>query len=205
VLDIACGTGIYTIALAKRGHHVRGLDLDEKMIEAARKKAAGNHVEFAVDDMLNVDRVFRNRFFDMAFCIGNSLVHLGDRETVAQLVKKVFGMLHDGGVFIAQIVNYDRIVRDGITSLPVIERPEHGITFVRNYQFTGNPEHVNFNTEIRYGGVSIRNSVKLLALRSADLTSIVRSAGFSDVRMFGGYDESPYDENSMATIIRAKQ
>jgi len=215
VLDIACGTGAYSIALAVKGHHVWGLDLDEKMIAAARRKAAGRDVTFAVGNMLDVDSIFPGRVFDLVFCIGNSLVHLGDRDSVSGLVKKVLGLLDRGGMFIAQVVNYDRIVRSRracapaqqieIESLPVIERAEHGITFIRNYEFTGDPEHINFNTEIRYGNVSIPNSVKLLALQSGDLVGIVRSAGFSDVRLFGGYDESRHDENAMATVIKASK
>ncbi len=204
MLDIACGTGNYSIALARKGYSVCGLDLDENMIAAARRKAAGNDVSFVAGNMLDVDMVFRDRMFDLIFCIGNSLVHLGDRDSVTELVKKAFGLLCKNGIFIAQIVNYDRIVRFRIESLPAIERAEHGVTFTRNYEFTEEkPARIDFKTEIRYGGAVIANSVKLLALQSGELVDIVQSAGFSDIRLSGGYDESRYDENSMATVIKA--
>ncbi|WP_312458764.1 class I SAM-dependent methyltransferase, partial [Proteiniclasticum sp.] len=39
VLDVACGTGTYTIALRKEGILSCGLDLEESMIRIAEKKA----------------------------------------------------------------------------------------------------------------------------------------------------------------------
>jgi len=39
-LDLCCGTGDLTLALAEKGAHVTGLDFSEPMLEVARKKAA---------------------------------------------------------------------------------------------------------------------------------------------------------------------
>ena len=40
VADLGCGTGSLSLLLAEEGHHVRGLDLSGRMVEAARTKAA---------------------------------------------------------------------------------------------------------------------------------------------------------------------
>lgn len=40
VLDLACGTGDLTIALARSGYQVVGMDIAEKMVEVAKRKAA---------------------------------------------------------------------------------------------------------------------------------------------------------------------
>jgi len=39
ILDLACGTGIPTLELARRGYRVMGLDLHEGMLAVARRKA----------------------------------------------------------------------------------------------------------------------------------------------------------------------
>lgn len=53
VLDIACGTGDFTIALAKAGvPEVLGVDISEGMLEVGRKKVAdlGLNIEMKIDD-----------------------------------------------------------------------------------------------------------------------------------------------------------
>ena len=203
ILDLACGTGNYTHALTQKGHDVYGIDLDELMIQAAKRKYPDKSGNFFKGDMLCIDSIFEEQSFDMIYCIGNSLVHLPDREAIRKLAVKVFDLLNDNGMFIIQIVNYDRIVRLRIDSLPPIEREKEGVSFIRNYTFDNGQEYVHFNTELCYDDEKIANSVKLVALQSEDLTDIVKSAGFTEVQLFGSYDEPEHTGNSNATIIKA--
>jgi len=50
VIDVACGTGMHAIELARRGYEVVGVDLSAPMIERARENAltAGVKVHFIV-------------------------------------------------------------------------------------------------------------------------------------------------------------
>lgn len=41
VLELGCGTGRITLALAEAGHHVTGLDISERMLERCNRKLAG--------------------------------------------------------------------------------------------------------------------------------------------------------------------
>src|SRR5215208_3144651 len=52
ILDIGCGTGSLSIALAELGHKVTGIDLSPSMISLAQPKAAsyGLPIEFHVMD-----------------------------------------------------------------------------------------------------------------------------------------------------------
>jgi len=45
VLELGCGTGRVTMALAERGHHVTGLDLSVRMLQRAEEKRAALSVE----------------------------------------------------------------------------------------------------------------------------------------------------------------
>ena len=203
ILDIACGTGNYSIALAGKGHDVTGIDLDETMIDVAQKKAAGRTVSFACGNMLDIDRMFSSQSFGLIYCIGNSLVHLPDKESVSAFVQKVYALLEPQGRLIIQFVNYDRIIKNHVESLPSIEKKDEDVTFVRNYEFIEQSEHIKFNTEIISGGEKVTNSLQLFALQSADLVSIFRSAGFEETELFGGYDGSIHSDESMATIVKA--
>lgn len=65
VLDVGCGTGATTTQLIERGAaEVVGVDLSEPMIAAARASIRDACVEFAVGDVLELDRVGE---FDVVF------------------------------------------------------------------------------------------------------------------------------------------
>ncbi len=57
ILDLACGTGIPTLELARRGYEVTGLDLHEEMLAVARRKAEGEGlgIEFIQGNALELD------------------------------------------------------------------------------------------------------------------------------------------------------
>lgn len=75
VLEIACGTGRFTVALAERDAEVVGLDISAEMLAQGREKArrAGRSVEFLRGDAGRLpfpddsfDAVFAMRFFHLA-------------------------------------------------------------------------------------------------------------------------------------------
>ncbi|WP_251344224.1 class I SAM-dependent methyltransferase [Haloplanus halophilus] len=77
VLEIACGTGRFTVMLAERGADIVGLDISSAMMAQGREKAraAGvtDHIEFLRGDAARLpfpddhfDTVFAMRFFHLA-------------------------------------------------------------------------------------------------------------------------------------------
>ncbi len=116
VLDLACGTGGPTLELARRGYRVVGVDLHKEVVEIAREKAArmGVEVEFKVADAREIDRVFPSGSFDavtMFFTSLNYMIRLDDLE---RLLKAVYYVLREDGVFVADTPNpYEAFHRRG--------------------------------------------------------------------------------------------
>ncbi|WP_432663428.1 class I SAM-dependent methyltransferase [Wukongibacter baidiensis] len=203
VLDLAAGTGNYSIALAKEGYNVSAVDLDEEMIKkiAAKNKKEGTDVEPYVLDMKKIDVLGDNKF-DAVVCIGNSLVHLDNKEEIKDLLNKMYGLLRKDGVVILQIVNYDRVLKYDVKELPLIDRPESGVRFVRNYELEDGK--VLFKTELIINNErSYDNCIKLYPLQSQDFVELLKEAGFRDIKLHGGFDEKEYTIDSFPLVVEA--
>lgn len=206
ILDIACGTGGHSLALAEKGHRLTGIDLDRDMIEAARAKAQGLdlHTVFQVMDMLAMVEQL-DPGFDLAFCIGNSLVHLESEEKIQRVLMDCHRLLNPGAMLILQIINYDRILAKGITSLPTLRDESVGLEFVRTYELDPANNIVIFRTELRIGKEPdqqvILNQVPLRILKSEDLLGLAASAGFQGLQLFGGFDEKPFGIDTLPLIL----
>lgn len=206
VLDLACGTGSYTLALARLGYEAWGTDLEPGMIETARQKAAGTdlQVHFAVGDMKKPQEL--GITFDGLLCIGNSLAHLMTEEELSGALAAMRRVLNDGGVAVFQVVNFDRILERGDTILPLIERDN--LRFSRTYR-PKNEEFLLFDSVLELkeadGSVNrLENTIGLRPIRKADLERLLVQAGFSQVRTYGDFRYTEYEHSSQATVTVAR-
>lgn len=93
VVDLGCGSGVFTDVLQRRGYRCSGVDLSPKLIEIARTKF--RDVEFLEGD------VERLPFADMSFdgvLLSGLVHHLPDPSRCAA---EVFRILRPGGRFVA--------------------------------------------------------------------------------------------------------
>lgn len=93
VIDIGCGTGVFTLELARRVAAVHGIDHSPEMIEKAERRArneASTNVTFELADLLEYETT---RQFDVA--ISNSTMHwiMPERPAYSQL----FALVRRGG------------------------------------------------------------------------------------------------------------
>ena len=203
VLDIATGTGNYAIAFAKDQYDVTAIDLDSEMIEALKSKSSNDtfKLEAKTMNMLDLNALTEDQY-DGAFCIGNSLVHLQTIEDITTACEEIYKRLKVGGSFIIQIVNYDRIIEQDIRDLPLINRSEEGVKFIRKYALIDGMIH--FKTRLIIKDTDIYdNSITLYPLRSKEFTSLLEKIGFGDIELFGGFDGKAFDEHSFPLVVSA--
>ncbi len=77
VIDIGCGTGAFCSVLAEKGIRVTGVDVAEKMLQAARRKTSGEGIEFKNHNVLEGLPMSDNSY-DLA--VASYVAHGLDRE-----------------------------------------------------------------------------------------------------------------------------
>jgi 2-polyprenyl-6-hydroxyphenyl methylase / 3-demethylubiquinone-9 3-methyltransferase len=97
ILDIGCGGGLLTSALAKQGHEVFGIDPSASSIEIAKGRAA--HVNYTVGNGQQLP--FEGHSFD-AVCAMDLLEHVENPEKIISEASRV---LKEGGLFFFHTFN----------------------------------------------------------------------------------------------------
>ena len=107
ILDMGCGPGLYTQALAERGHQCVGVDFSPASIEYARQRSADcdPKPEYILGDIRNYRS---NQKFDciiMTFGEFNAFI----RKDAALLLEHCAEMLTENGLFILEAHTYDAV------------------------------------------------------------------------------------------------
>lgn len=211
VLDIGCATGELALELGRGGHRVTGIDLNAPMVRAAQEKARAQKlgVEFHVLDMTKVGSPgafgSRNPAFDAVFCLGNTLVHLDGLPVIGRFFSSVRNVLKATGVFLLQVVNYDRILSENVKGLPLLETPN--FQFQRQYDYDKTRRRTRFLTTLTAkdtGAIIEENETILYPITRDELESGLKDAGFSSLQFFGTESPTPWTPQSPATIVCGK-
>ncbi len=203
VLDIGCATGQLAMELAARSHQVTGVDLNEAMIERARRDAeqARNNARFFVADMRNLGEMFIPESFDLILCTGNTLVHLNSRSEFSAFCRTLVRLLTPEGRILIQILNYDRIALNRPETLSTIENEE--VRFRRFYSYDSFPHAIRFSTEllIKSNRTTHHDSVNLLPIRPSDLLDGLKGAGVTTTRIFSSFSKAHFTPSSEACVV----
>lgn len=100
ILEIGCGTGSSTVALAEQGAKVIGVDIDEGALPVARQRAKVYEVdvEFKAMNAQKIRDSFKEERFDIIIFFA-CLEHMTINERLSSL-KDAWGMLSSGGLLI---------------------------------------------------------------------------------------------------------
>ena len=197
ILDAGCATGEVALYLAQHARTVTGFDLDPDLVEIARLKQGERGVEnvrFLIGDMNDLDSMFTAGQFRIVLCLGNTLVHLPSTDAINDFFRKVAGILADGGLFIFQILNYEKILDQKTGELPLIDNEK--ITFERRYDHEMHKPRLAFNTRLTVKATSetIDNSIDLYPLQRGEIMGMSSKQLYRSVQFLGGFDGKVFSE-----------
>lgn len=81
-LDLGCGSGFQSVALARRGYAVTAIDLSATLLAELRDHAKGLPVETIEGDLLDAVALTGGRRFDLIVCMGDTLPYLPARADI---------------------------------------------------------------------------------------------------------------------------
>jgi SAM-dependent methyltransferase len=100
VLDVACGTGVLSKALAEAGAHVIGVDASEGYLEGARRRRSHPNIAYEHGDVRHMR--FDTNFFDAAV----STLALDVIPEIEQVVAEMMRVTRPGGVVASAVTQF---------------------------------------------------------------------------------------------------
>jgi ubiquinone/menaquinone biosynthesis C-methylase UbiE len=201
-LDVACGTGLYTILLAKLGVRITGVDSSPAMLDQARRHAtsAGVGVDWVCAPMQELARQALPRV-DAVLCLGNSIPHLLTDADLDAALAGFARLLNPGGIVVLQLLNYGRILRQGERLVGINRQADK--EYVRFYDFLG--QRVRFNIlEIDWSGDEPRHQLHSTELRpylAEELQAALLRHGWRAVRAHSGLHFADFDPDSPESVM----
>ena len=110
LLEVACGSGEITLALAAAGYDVSALDLSRNMLRRAQDKAGSEHITWRHGDMRDLSSW---PLFDGILCFCDSLNYLLNKADVHTFFVQAYTHLHASGVLLFDMHSQDRLSEIG--------------------------------------------------------------------------------------------
>lgn len=176
-VDLGAGFGMHSIPLARRGCSVIAIDTSSLLLDELRKRAEGLPVRAVEDDLLSFPRYLDSRV-DLILCMGDTLTHLPDRQSVETLFSLASERLHAGGKLVLTFRDYTSTLEGPARFIPVRSDDDRILTCFLEY----GADHVDVHDVLHERDGSqwkLRvSSYRKLRLSPEWVSSALRTGGF---------------------------
>ena len=216
VVELACGTGRVLLPIARAGFEVTGIDMSQAMLDRLQAKLDREPLDVQSRVALKCADMRDYRFtrkFRLAFCTGNSFLHLLNTDDQLACLASVREYLADNGRLAISIFapSYHRLAAPDETTTSLYRDPESGIdmtlTELSHRRFENQAiDSSAFVDRTGLDGRVRRYSAKvtLCWIHHREMHLLLRHAGFNVIEVYGGWDRRPFDRNSELQIFVAR-
>lgn len=194
ILDLCCGMGRHSVALADEGYRVTGLDLSKVLLAEARKLDGSGRITWVEGDMRSLPI---EGPFDAVVNLFTSFGYFEEEKENGRVLAEIARVLAPGGKFIIDFLNGRYVEknlvphserRDGSILIDEKRAVEDG--FVRKritLSEPGQPDR-QYLEQVRLYGLE-------------DFRRLAQGTGLVIEAAYGHYDGTPYDPESSLRLI----
>ena len=172
LLDVPCGAGRLSLALAERGYRLTGVDVSREFLQQARSHDPANRVSWEHREMRDLPWPGR---FDGAFCVGNSFGYLDD-EGNAAFLRAVAAVLKPGARFVLETPMILENLLGHLQERPWWRVGEMYLLVENHYDHTRSRLDIEYRF-ISNGSCEVKHGSHR-AYRYAELCELIESSGF---------------------------
>ena len=197
VLDLCCGPGRHSIALAKRGIEVTAVDRSEFLLSKAKAEADKSklRIDFVTDDMR---QFVRKAAFNLVLNLFTSFGYFDDQEDDLKVLKNAYESLAPGGAIVIDMMGKEILAKkyqattssQGADGTLIIERHEISENWTR-----GRSEWILVKGET---AKSFRLQIRLYS--GQEMKELMQKAGFEEVKVYGDLDGIEYGIDAQRLI-----
>ena len=194
MLDVACGKGRHSIALAEMGFDVTGIDLSVDSIEAA-KAVESDQLHFYQHDMR---LPFWINYFDFAFNFFTSFGYFRTRREHDNAFRTISQSLNPNGLFVIDYLNVhyteDNLQR---TESKVVDQTVFHISRWHD------EDHFFKQIQVEHKGHLLKHlfTERVAKFSPGDFTDMLAYQGMQVKEIFGDYQLGPYDIRKSPRMI----
>ncbi len=217
ILEMGCGSGRVIAPLASTGFSVVGLDRSTTMLDRAQARIAKTTFEdqvTLVQGEMGSDARIPGEPFQLVIFSLNALMHLPLPELQLDALAKARRLLTTEGLLVIDVVypapdylvslasssslEWSTTLEDGSAVDKWALRQIHPIDQVIDTTL--------WYDQVKSGGelVRHRSRFELRYVHPNELSLMLRTAGFTNVRMYGSYELDPLDDSSDRLIVTAQ-
>jgi SAM-dependent methyltransferase len=211
VLEVACGTGRILLKLATSGIEACGIDLSPAMLRVLRKKASalGISPDVRVADMTDFSLA---KEFSLIIVPYRSFLHLKDETARKKALSRFMAHLRPGGRLILHTYNpsADDLAMTGTHHLFESENmvSADGRRYRLDWYLMADPKARTGSYRIAIsfdGGGRHEFSMEIRYPPMKDIRKHLEGAGFRNIRLYCGFDYSPFDEGCREAVWIAER
>lgn len=198
VLDVACGIGRHSIALAKRKYDVDGIDISKSYLNIAKKKSRHlrNKPSFFRKEMSNLSKWHGK--VDLCLNLFSSIGYYETRASNVRVINEIVKTLRPGG-----FVVIDTVFKEGLINsfIPKDWTLFDGGVLLEERKYNSKASRLHCCWTLIKGAQKKQKRFQLYLFSKNELKEILRNAGIPKIRFFGSLSGHSLAKNSFHVVV----